>query len=598
MDMTSLPAPRQSLAETIGRGLPITPYDFGAVGYQAPNSYDAAAFRPTAGIPDDTAALEAWAEAVSAPESAGLTFDATGFFGTSRGIKIRPPFPNAAPRSLGGDLSLISLAPMRTLLTLENVDCWSWNGSIQLVCGGSHVTWANRDVQIGLAFEGKHTRFTITGSVSCYGFQYAGVKIITYDIPDGDVSDDRLELGEWLSISGGLFGWDVGSAPVPDMAGMALTGAYSNRINSGDVGSLDQRTTMTVTPLPPAYIEEYGRVGEYPGGKRPADQVVAVKIGARPYRVTKINPNGTIEVYPWVETAAAASGTLEYIFGGLFMEGGHDGSLANIPQLASTHCVGWNCMSTYPSNIGWLTSQFDGCAMLFGAPSSPQLGGRLGGFYSEKEQGGSTYEMVMFNGDGNHLSIGNIAMADLSKWRTPFAWDGVNDIAEPGLMFCSLENRQWEKNPNGKAIYPNAYEAEVIAIQANRPTAVFDPVDRLWLRLAPFDAGQDRMFGVRSRRVIISGSGSNGQPTGIITVEPEPRPNSNTTVNGAPSIAYSGLKTPLHLVITADPATGNFTCKRLGTVPAPAMPDLGSAPTQADFNSLLEKLRANGTLAP
>lgn len=555
---------------------PITPYDFGAVGYQPPVGYNPADMRPTAGIPDDSVALQAWADAASDPASAGSIFDATGLFGTSQPITFGPAAPYPAPRSVGGHLELVSLAPMAKLLTMRNVDSWTWNGSIQLVCGGSGVTYASRNVQTALAFEGKYTRFTVTGSVQCYGFQYAGVPIIT---------NGGSEFGEWLSINGGLFGWDVGSAPLAGVPGMALTGNYSNRVNSGSAGSLGQRTKLTMTTLPPAYLDDYGTL---------ADQVVAVKIGSRPYRVTQIDRAlGTITVYPWVETAAPASGTLDYIFGGLFMEGGHDGSLANIPQLASTRCVGWNCMAMYPSNIGWMTSQFDGCAMLFGIVDTPQYGGRLGGFYSES--GGSTFEMVMFNGYANRLSIGNISMADFSKWRTPFAWDGVHDIQEPGLMLASLEGRQWEKNPNGKAIYPGAYEGETIAIQANRPTAVFDPVDRFWVRLAPFDVGEDRMFGVRSRRVIICGSGSNGQPTGTITVEPEPP--STKTVNGAASITYSGLKTPLHLLITADPATGNFTCKRLGTVPAAAMADLGAAPTQADFNTLLAKLRANGTLA-
>lgn len=555
---------------------PITPYDFGAVGYQPPVGYNPADTRPTAGIPDDSVALQAWADAASAPGSAGSIFDATGLFGTSQPIIFGPAAPYPAPRSVGGNLELVSLAPMAKLLTFRNVDSWTWNGSIQLVGGGSGVTYGSRNVQTALAFEGKYTRFTVTGSVQCYGFQFAGVPIIT---------NGASEFGEWLSICGGLFGWDVGSAPLSGVPAMALTGNYSNRVNSGQAGSLGQRTKLTMATMPPAYLDDYGTL---------TDQVVAVKIGNRPYRVMEIDRVlSTITVYPWVETAAPASGTLDYIFGGLFMEGGHDGSLANIPQMASTRCVGWNCMSMYPSNIGWLTSQFDGCAMLFGTPDTPQYGGRLGGFYSET--GGSTFEMVMFNGHANRLSIGNISMADFSKWRTPYAWDGVHDIQEPGLMLASLESRQWEKNPNGKAIYPGAYEGETIAIQANRPTAVFDPVDRFWVRLAPFDVAEDRMFGVRSRRVIICGSGSNGQPTGIITVEPEPP--STKTVNGAASITYSGLKTPLHLLITADPATGNFTCKRLGTVPAPAMTDLGSAPTQADFNALLAKLRANGTLA-
>lgn len=564
---------------------PITPYDFGAIGYQPTAPYRPWVQRPTAGIPDDGPALQAWANAVAAPSAAGLTFDATGYFGTSQPITIGPAHPNTALRSLGGNLQLVSLAPMDRLLTFCEADSWFWNGSIQLVGGDSGVSYASRNVQTALALEGEFTRFVVTGSVQCYGFQYAGVPIITNTV---------RERGEWLSISGGLFGWDVGSGPLFGTDVGALRAIYSNRVNTGTTGSLAQRTTMAVTTLPPLFLDAYATLDEH---------VVAVKIGDRPYRVTDIDrANNMIEVYPWVETAAPATGTLDYIFGGLFIEGGHDGSLANIPVLASTRCVGWNCMSPYPSNIGWLTSQYDSCAMLFGniakaeTSTFPQYGGRLGGFYSEA--GYSTYEMVMFNADNNRLSVGNLSMANFSKWRTPYAWDGVHDIAEPGLMHCSLENRQWEKNPNGKAIYPNAYEAEVIAIQANRPTAVFDPVDRLWVRLAPYDAGQDRMFGVRSRRVIISGSGSNGQPTGTITVEPDPQSNSTATVNGAPSITYSGLKAPLHLVITADPATGNFTCKRLGTVPAAAMPDLSSAPTQADFNSLLAKLRANGTLAP
>jgi hypothetical protein len=475
-------------------------------------------------------------------------------------------------------LQLISLAPMAKLLTLRNVDSWTWNGSLQLIGGNSSVAYSSRNVQTALAFEGRYTRFTVTGSVQCYGFQFAGVPIIT---------NGPAEFGEWLTISGGLYGWDVGSAPLVNQS-MALTGNYSNRVNSGSAGSPGQRTTLTMATMPPTFLDDYGTVDE---------QVIAVKIGTRPYRVTEINRAlNQIKVYPWVENAAPASGTLDYMFGGLFMEGGHDGSLANLPVLASTRCVGWNSMCLYPSNIGWMTSQFDGCAMLFGSVTIAQFGGRLGGFYSEGGPDAATYEMVMFNGDNNRLSFGNLTMADFSKWRTPWAWDGVKDIAEPGLKLASLEGRQWEKNPNAKAIYPGAYEGETIEIQANRPTAVFDPVDRFWLRLAPFNPGEDRMFGVRSRRVVICGSGSNGQPTGTITVESDP-PGAKT-VNGAASVTYSGLKTPLHLVVTADPATGNFTCRRLGTVPAPAMTDLGAAPTQADFNALLAKLRANGTLAP
>lgn len=552
---------------------PITPYDFGAVGYRPAAPYNPVDGRPIAGIPDDSAALQRWADAASAPGAAGSTFDATGFFGTSRPITIGPAAGYTAPRSLGGNLELISLAPMAKLLTFRNVDAWSWNGSIQLIGGNSGVRYASRDVQVGLAFEGRFTRFTVTGSVHCYGFQFAGVPIIT---------NTASEFGEWLTIGGGLFGWDIGSAPIASVAGMALTGAYSRRVDSGASGSLGQRTTMKVATLPPEFLDDYGTV---------QDQVVAVRIGDRPYRVTAIDrARGTITVYPWVEKAAPASGTLDYIFGGLFMEGGPDGSLANIPLLASSRCVGWNCMAAYPSNIGWLTSQFDGCAMLFGAPSMAQFGGRLGGFYSE--QGGSTYEMVMFNGDNNRLSLGNLAMADLSRWRTPFAWDGVNDVAAPGLMLCSLEGGQWEKNPNGKGI-SGSYGGETVSIEARRPTAVFDPVDSFALRIAAFDPGQDRLFGVRSRRVILSGSGDNGQPTGTIVVDAPP----GRTVNGSPSIRYAGLKTPLHLVITADPATGDFTCKRLGAAPAAAMADLRAAPTQADFNALLARLRANGTLA-
>jgi hypothetical protein len=556
---------------------PITPYDFGAVGYQPATSFNPVDARSTTGIPDDSAALQAWADAASDPESAGLTFDGTGFFGTSEPIVLGPVAAFPGPRSLGGNLQLISLAPMAKLLTLRNVDSWTWNGSLQLIGGNSSVAYSTRNVQTALAFEGRYTRFTVTGSVQCYGFQFAGVPIIT---------NGPAEFGEWLTISGGLYGWDVGSAPLA-AAATALTGNYSNRVNNGSAGSPGQRTKMTMATMPPAFLDNYGTVDE---------QVIAVKIGTRPYRVTAINRAlNTIDVYPWVETAAAASGTLDYLFGGLFMEGGHDGSLANLPVLASTRCVGWNSMCLYPSNIGWMTSQFDGCAMLFGSVTIAQFGGRLGGFYSEGGPGAATYEMVMFNGDNNRMSFGNLALADFTKWRTPWAWDGVHDIATPGLKLASLEGRQWEKYPNAKAIYPGAYEGESIEIQANRPTAVFDPVDRFWLRLAPFDPGEDRLFGVRSRRVIICGSGSNGQPTGIITVESDPP--AAKTVNGAASITYSGLKTPLHLLITADPATGNFTCKRLGTVPAAAMTDLGAAPTQADFNALLAKLRANGTLA-
>lgn len=250
--VASASAPSQGQT-TFKANVPVTPFDFGAVGFKPAARYDPADVRPTAGIPDDSAALQRWADAASAPDSAGLTFDATGFFGTSKPITIGPSTAFGAARSVGGNLQLVSLAPMAKLLTFRNVDTWSWNGSIQLVGGGSGVTYASRNVQTAMAFEGNYTRFTITGSVNCYGFQFAGVPIIT---------NGASEFGEWLTISGGLFGWDVGSAPVPGLAGMALTGAYSRRVDSGSIGSPDQRTTLKMATMPPLFLDDYGSVRE------------------------------------------------------------------------------------------------------------------------------------------------------------------------------------------------------------------------------------------------------------------------------------------------------------------------------------------------
>lgn len=556
---------------------PITPYDFGAVGYKPTTPYNPADSRPTAGIPDDKVALQAWAAAASASTAAGSTFEATGLFGTSEPIVIGPAAPYTAPRALGGDLMLVSLAPMAKLLTMRNVDGWTWNGTLDLVGGGSGKSWASRDVQTGLALEGTYTRLTITGAVRAYGFQFAGVPIVTG-------GGGTAEYGEWLSVGGGIHGWDIGSAPVLSAPECALSSAYSNPVNEGASGSIGQRTILNVAVMPPAFIDGYGDL---------KSQCVAVKIGNRPYVVTDMNrTNGTLKIYPWLEASADLSKPLQYIFGGVFMEGGPDGTLANMPELNGTRSNVWNCMSPHISSIGHLTSQFGGADILMGSPEIAQFGGEMGGFYSEGGNTTSAFELVMFNGNNNRVKFGNLSMADLSKWWTPYAWNGIADLPAPGFQLATLDSGFWEKNPFGKGIN-GAYQGEGISIQANKPTAVFDPVNNFTLTLAPYDVNQDRLFGVRSRRVIIAGTGSNGEPTGTVTVATE----GPETVNGANSVTYSALKTPLHLVVTADPATGNFTCKRLGTVPAAAMADLGAAPTQADFNALLAKLRANGTLA-
>jgi hypothetical protein len=101
---------------------------------------------------------------------------------------------------------------------------------------------------------------------------------------------------------------NCGSGHNYSAAGNGLTGNWSAAVNTGSSGSAGQKTTITVDALPSADIETYRPIGS---------QQLHVRINGYLYFVSALDRvANTITIFPWIDPAAGASGTFEWVFGG------------------------------------------------------------------------------------------------------------------------------------------------------------------------------------------------------------------------------------------------------------------------------------------
>jgi hypothetical protein len=533
----------RNLQDKLRKDLPVTPYDFTAAGHTPAAPYISIDNRTTSGIPDDGAALALFFAAHALLANTNVKFDCTGFFGTSIGLTVGPVTCGYAARpSMRGDLVLVNLNSGLTtpLLTLRNLNGGTWHGSIELVAGGSAQSYASKHRR-ALHLDGKMTGFVVTGGVQFFGFVY-GLTAVTESVG---------EFMEWVTIPY-LSAMDCGSGPVTSHSTAGLTSTFSSITQSGNSWEQGQRTILNGLSVDlPSWVDAIGNFTQ---------QCVAVSINGRPYWVESVNRSThTVTIYPKLANSVGTSGTLTWMFGGALVEGGADGSLLNIGVLATTRCIGRSSMAIYPSSVSYHTSQFDSCRVIMGYPEYRQQGGYEGGCYVEGE-GASTYDLVIFNSGVNGYRFGTPEMMDSAKVFAPYAWDGAQDVAGPSLYGTLWGNSKFEKK---RSSINAGFGGDFLYINASvSPVATYDPVNNLTLDLPAYDRGEFDRWGVCSRIVVVTGTGSNKQPTGSIIINAASIV-AGKTINGSSTITFTSLKAPLMLLITADPATGNFTANHL-----------------------------------
>ncbi len=576
-----------------GDGPVFTPAMFGAAPFVPARPYIGQDSRPTSGIADSGAALNRFFAFASALANSGARFDCSGFYGTTVPLVLGPETAGqagySARPSITGHMTIVALTEVSgPVLTLRNMDGMTWTGGLTLIAGNSNHDYSTKH-RWALRLAGKTSK-QLLPKIECHGFLYGVTNVSTAG---------QGHIGEWNHIPM-IAAWDCGSHRVAAAPKAGLAATFSGVSTRGRNGSVEQSATLTgLSANLPAWLEEVGSIA---GG----EQNVGVSISGRMYQVVGVDRGAnSIEVKPRLP-AGVSSGSLVYWFGGAFVEGGSDGSLAQIGILTTLFSIGWNSASIYPSTVIRHTSQFDGSPFMFGRQHRGEIGPQLGGGYVQSpyiEEKAGSFDGILLNGAYSSVSLGHGEMTDFARIAMPAPWDGTaeGDFVHEGLKAYRVGNNTWESRSKKFAMSP-AYGADAFRIAADQSeVATYDPVDNLTIFLEDYEPEQDRLFGKRSRILVCCGKGPNKQPTGTITLNATYFGNK---INGAGTASYSSLARPLVLLITADPDTGNFTATELNkpfaAAAAVALPTGGGtidSEARAAINSLISRLQAAGIVA-
>lgn len=548
--------PRRAFITANGRGFKlstdqaITPAMFGAISWNPPQggvwSFEAARTQIAYGCPDSTDALNAfWKTLV---ENNGYRrADVSGYFGASSTVYIGIPDAlgttnyNREGASIRGVHTLLALAGMEKLCVVRNMILHDWSSGGLWGCGLGTNVWSTRSVAYGLVFEDENSYLTV------------GIKRAAGFAANGIVLNGGTGNGAKFLNMGIVRAYACGSGPVAGDSTYAQTATWSAPVNSGSANSTSQRTQLNVTADIPTYLDQYFE---------PSNPQAYCRINDRLYQIRNYDRVAhTISIYPWLENAmvTAATGTLEYIFGGGFMECGGDAGRFRIGVLSATVCsAGYNTHALYPATIDCLTTQHCTIGVLYRGMGGSQLGGVITDGYFETNH----YDIVAFNAAGfnNSCTIVSANPVTLSKILTPGRWSGDPAVDSAGLHLGSLR-------------ILNANNMRLLNSGTTNNGAQVDAGDRmlspflyhgntLTVSLIAFDLDRWRL--TRNNRVeaIITGTGAGNAPTGTITFTPPAGKTINGGAAGA-SATYSALTASLKVIVEADPVTGNFTIRQI-----------------------------------
>jgi hypothetical protein len=545
--------PRTSFISANGRGFRlaehrvITPHAFGAVGD---------------GVTNDTAAVQAFWDFVIANNS---PHDCSGIFGISdinadgKGLIIGPAsVPATVPsQPLYGRMRLVALGQMNEMVRLKNLTYRRWHGGIYAVGIGS-ASFASRTCLVGTYVE-NCARLAISDGLFGDNFALANAYF-------GTANNNMMKLA-------GVRGSNIASGQV----GNSLTANWSNIVNTGSSGSNGQRSTINLTAFPSAAIQGYEPIGT---------SQVQLRIGGYLYYVFAVDQvAGTATVFPWIDPAAGASGTCEWVFGGNICTRSSDSNLIEIERLDASS-VGRNISNgtTYGPIIRDMQTNGAGTEICMGnSPSDASMGTLVLGRYNES--GGASSEQIVhlprFGVSNFHVFMGDSGAPDLSKcWAVgdPRAtagnivggeW-GFNNPSTSGVVTISYKGRVLSPVKNN--LSRGLGSTMVLAGHAHQPFPEVYVRDSHNLTLSVQGAGEyNRLFGYSGGIIGYIGSGTNGAPTGPFVFTPP----AGGTINGGAvdaTATFSGFDGPVffayELVAAADagpqlnwkvwPVTGQF----------------------------------------
>lgn len=534
--------PRTSFVSESGRGFrlsldqTITPFMFGAVGSATFNA-------ETPGpLNDDREALQAFFDFCHTRRVESANWG--GVFGISKGLIVGGPYGEAQLdyKEAGLFEGSIVLTPVSDIsgavLTIHSRRQVTY-GPIAIVGRENaylgSLARKNRLFDIGILVEDK-AQLQLFSTVYVTGARIAGMFNQTRLGSGDNTFQNHVSNAYFLSCGSGSLN-----------PASFQTATLATRANSGSPSQLNQRTTLTVSELPPAIVTDYFLP-------------CLVKIGGD-YHVVLLAEDGKplidrsrnqVTVFPWVSAAASAGSKIEYVYGGGLVTLGGDAGISS-GKVASTGCsIGLLQGATY---TGHYIGTFQSC--LFGYvhgsnPANAALGGTLKAYFEDNRVD------VLWNavlGGNAHFTLLAEHALDISKimyWRPRMGDNNfLNGRFKPQTLLMNIGGR-WHHFENEPDIDGGTGLAH---IGFDRPAGDIIPLhaDNAEIRLV--DVGRDfnRLFGYRARVVQVTGTGPNNTPTGSIAVVPW----ATLKINGAAPgtrVTFQPFSAAVTMQIALDPA--------------------------------------------
>lgn len=473
---------------------------------------------------DSSDALDRFAAFVLSDAGKSLV-EVVGNFNISR------PFPfdyTGQINTMHWDLELKALNGMRYMIAIKGGGV-QHDGSIRLVGTGSVNRWETFTVEYGCV---------LNGVASC-NLPFIRTSFIKYY---GVLQDQNGEVGiigthnNTTTSMDGISGRDCGCVQTAPYSNHRIVDyTYSNPVHTGSSGTTGQRTTIDVSGIP----YDAGLVGG----------TAYVVINNITYRVQSADfANNKISIFPWLESAEPTSGTLQWVFGGAFFNGGNNSGPTNLKSMDVIRCaIGIHDACLYGATATSITSQFCGIGVLLGidgSSASPQTSSYTG-VYTE-----SVYRNMVYVGSGSSTFVSRYGAFFGASFVNCERITANNRTGDYGANADILGmSRISMPNSTGVQLYGQYYKGKANNRDAAAAGSITQGVDNLipriykrdtWIINLTENLQANKNKGLEDSLVGFVGNGVNGSPSGSMTFNPP----SGWTVNAGSSAVFSNFTQP------------------------------------------------------
>ena len=474
--------------------------DFGAVGN---------------GIANDTAAVQAFFNYIAANNV--NTAYCNGKFLISSGVYYGDGITQVATLRIEGYAEFIAANAIDTLVDFRSAANLVWDGAVRAT-GIGGTSYTSRTCRVGIRVSGVSSGVSSSrakfGTLRANFFYDAGVSVKTW-----------TTLTDFGNVRAGYCG--------SGKTGFSLTANWSNPVNSGTSNSINQRTVIDVTTLPPESLET----------------PTIVNINGQPYYVDSVDTiNSKLTVFPWVDSTLT-SGSLIYMFGGGVHVQGSDAGICAFNQIDATGC-GFGLWTTalYGPIVNRLVAQNCGSGFAYGRePNASCVGFTLNGYYAELNNFDLVKVTSSFTAGGTNIHGGVIITdyeTDYAKWAScAAARSSANVLSTAGVSSNQVIMISAGAIQAYMTTGSNGQEASSTysLFPTDSPKSKIFSKDSWTINVQTPNADLNRLFGYGfDTLTIIGATNTNGSPTGTFTFNAP----SGYTVNGGASAAFAGFTGP------------------------------------------------------